>query len=75
MPQTRKQSAIEAWVNTACAFGVSWMAHIWIIAPLVRHYDLDYGGVLEAFAITMFYTALSLIRNYVVRRAFVGMER
>lgn len=72
--QTVRQSAREAWVNTSSAFFLSMFAHYFIVAPVVDYYGLDYGGLLTAFFITLFYTALSLLRNFIVRRLFVRLD-
>ena len=69
--QTPKESAQEAVVNTGSAFVISWMSHFLIIAPLVKFFDADYGGVITAFWITLFYTVLALARNYTIRRIYV----
>lgn len=65
MKQSRLGSAAESAVSTAIGFGVSWAATPFILAAFGYH-----AGVGTAFGITVVYTALSLVRGYVVRRAF-----
>ena len=70
--QTKKESWREAYRNTFAAFIISMMAHWLIVAPVLQ-WNADRGGdnttLVVAFFITCFYTALSLVRNYLIRRA------
>lgn len=71
--QTKKQSGIEALTNTASAFIISATAHKFYVSEKIVEYTADGGdptGWQCALAITMFYTALSLARNYTWRRIF-----
>lgn len=65
MKQSRWGSAAESAVSTAIGFGVSWAATPFILAAFGYQ-----AGVGTAFGITVVYTVLSLVRGYVVRRAF-----
>lgn len=59
--QTRKLSLIEAATNTAVGFVLSFALQSWIFQELSHGFNL---GVTAAF------TVLSLVRGYVLRRAF-----
>lgn len=63
--QTRTASAIETLASTAFGFGVSWAATPFILAWF--GYQTTVGS---SFGITAVYTALSLLRGYIVRRVF-----
>lgn len=63
--QTRLQSGIETVTSTAVGFGISWLATL-IVLPWFGHQP----SVAQGFGITVVFTALSLIRSYVLRRAF-----
>lgn len=70
MSQSRIQSMVEANVSTAIGFCVSWA-----ITPVVLAafgYDVGAGS---ALGITAIYTAVSIVRGYVVRRAFNRIGR
>lgn len=65
MNQTRRQSLVEALVNTAIGFVVSFLCQLWIM-PLV--------GVkvtlAQDLAIISLFTVVSVARQYVIRRWF-----
>ena len=63
--QSRVMSAIEASTNVLIGYLVSVAANI-IILPLFG-YDVT---VADSFAIGLAFTAVSLVRSYVMRRAF-----
>jgi hypothetical protein len=63
--QSRVMSAIEASTNVLIGYLVSVAANI-IILPLFG-YDVT---VADSFAIGLAFTAVSLVRSYVLRRAF-----
>ena len=63
--QSRLMSAIEASTNVLIGYLVSVAANI-IILPLFG-YDVT---VADSFAIGLAFTAVSLVRSYVLRRAF-----
>lgn len=63
--QTKKQSFIEAITNTAVGFGIS-LAATFIIFPLVGVATTPFKNVL----ITVFFTVISILRGYIIRRIF-----
>ena len=65
--QTRRMSAIEAIAGTAIGFFVS-LALTFTVLPLFG-YPVT---ATHAWGITAIYTAASITRSYVVRRAFNG---
>ena len=73
MNQTKKDSLKEAFSNTAAAFILSLLAHKYIVSALTGEY-IESGGVITDWSValftTLFYTALSLGRNYFVRRVW-----
>lgn len=70
MSQKRIHSAAETAASTAIGFCVSWAATPFILAAFGYT-----AGAATAFGITVVYTALSLPRGYVVRRAFNRLQR
>lgn len=74
--QSARESWREAWQNTACAFVLSLLSHRYIIAPNLELW-VDGGGEIgdwiPAALTTIYYTLLSLARNFIVRR--VGNRR
>lgn len=69
MTQTRTMSAVESLAGTALGFAISWAA----TPPILALFGYQ-AGAGTAFGITCVYTALSLARGYVVRRAFVWLH-
>lgn len=69
MTQTRAMSALESAAGTALGFGISWAA----TPPILAMFGYQ-AGAGTAFGITLVYTALSVARGYVVRRAFVWLH-
>ena len=67
--QTRLSSLIEAKVNTAIGFVMSTLAWHYLVPILFPHLapHSDWG---TAFGVTVFFTVLSVVRNYVIRRFF-----
>ena len=63
--QSRLQSLIEAWLNVAIGFGVSLVANL-IVLPLFG-YPVTVG---DAFGIGLVFTAISIVRSYLIRRMF-----
>ena len=63
--QSRMMSAIEASANVAIGYLVSVAANI-LILPLFG-YDVT---VADSFAIGLAFTAVSLVRSYILRRVF-----
>lgn len=65
--QRRSISAVEAITSTAIGFAVSWLLTITVLPAF--GYDVTYSA---ATGITAIYTAASIVRGYIVRRAFNG---
>ena len=63
--QSRRNSAIEAFVNVAIGYLVSVLANI-LILPMFG-YDVTLA---DSFAIGVAFTMVSLLRSYAVRRFF-----
>ena len=67
MSQSRKGSMFEAVANTAAGFGIALASQL-VIFPLYGvHLPLS-----SNLAITVWFTAISLIRSYFLRRIFNG---
>lgn len=63
--QSRRQAIIEAWANILIGFGVNYVINL-LLLPLV-------GAELSAgsnFALGWIYTAVSMLRQYTIRRWF-----
>jgi high-affinity Fe2+/Pb2+ permease len=63
--QTKKQSFIESLTNTFVGFAISFAA-TFLIFPLV---GIQSSGA-KNFVITLFFTVVSILRGYVIRRYF-----
>lgn len=63
--QTKKQSFIEANINTLVGFCASYIALL-LINVL---YDLNLT-LFDSFEITLIFTLISILRNYFIRRFF-----
>lgn len=63
--QTKKQSFIEANINTFVGFSVS-LAIAYFILPLLGFKQ----GIIASLEITIIYTVVSIVRNYMIRRYF-----
>jgi hypothetical protein len=68
--QTRKASAIEAVTNTAIGWTINFTANI-VFLPLLYRPD---HNVRSAFLIGVVFTAISLTRQYILRRYFNGLK-
>jgi hypothetical protein len=68
--QTKLGSLIEAAANIVVGFSVNWGANM-IILP---HYDCRHLTALMAFEMGLWFTIISLIRSYVIRRYFNGLH-
>jgi hypothetical protein len=63
--QTRRQSIIEAWANIAIGFSINYTANL-VLLPLVgARFTLA-----ENFWLGWIYTAISILRQYAIRRWF-----
>lgn len=65
MSQTKKQSLAEAVINTAVGFAIS-LASIFLIFPV---FGIESTAV-KNVGITVYFTAISIARGYVLRRFF-----
>ena len=63
--QTKFHSAIEAFTNVLVGYLVATLA-TWFILPVFGYYVSAY----DAFGISALFTAISIIRSYVLRRIF-----
>jgi hypothetical protein len=68
--QSRLESGIEAFINVATGFGVSWAVWVWVV-PVIW-YDLDPGDPAQAVLLTTVFTVTSLLRSYAWRRFFAN---
>lgn len=66
MAQTKFGSFVEAWANIAVGFGINFGANL-VLLPLL--WDPSYPTH-SAFAIGLCFTAISLIRQFLLRRVF-----
>ena len=63
--QSRRSSIIEAWFNVFIGFSINWLAN-WLILPLIgAHFTAG-----ENFWMGCIYTAISVVRSFVIRRWF-----
>lgn len=69
MSQTKAGSFVEAWANIAVGFSVNWCANM-LILP---HFGFAVTGG-QAFEIGVWFTIVSLVRSYVLRRWFNGLK-
>lgn len=75
MSQSRLQSMLEAASNTFVAFALSMTFHKFLVADWQVEYVQNGGELTDWWAalwITVFYTVLSLLRNYIIRRIWSG---
>ena len=68
--QTKLGSIAESFANIAVGFTVNFTANL-IILPLFGFHGLTAG---KNFVIGVIYTAISLVRSYVLRRYFNGLK-
>lgn len=68
MEQTKRKSALEAFVSTMAGFWASYFFWILVIAPI---YNLPISHSMN-FQITLWFTLLSLVRGYGIRRLFAS---
>jgi hypothetical protein len=67
--QSKRNSAFEAATNVAIGYLVSVLANV-LILP-VFGYNVTIG---DSFAIGLAFTAVSLVRSYLLRRAFNWLD-
>ena len=68
--QSRRESFIEALVGTAIGFCVALVGQVFIMA----YYGIA-STLVQDFGITLFFTGISIIRSYAVRRFFEGRRK
>ena len=68
MTQTRLSSFVEAWINVLIGFGINMIANM-VVLPLFG-FPVSAG---QAFSIGLIFTAISIVRSYVIRRWFNRM--
>lgn len=69
MGQTRTGSLAEAFANIAVGFGINYVANL-LVLPL---FGLAVTPA-DAAGIGVIFTAISLVRSYVLRRYFNGLK-
>lgn len=68
--QSHLGSWLEAWANIAIGFAINWSANL-LILPLFGWHVTP----ASAFNLGLIFTAISLVRSYVLRRVFNGIKR
>jgi hypothetical protein len=68
MTQSRSDSFMEALVNILIGMVISTVANHWVI-PQVLHVSMSLS---QNLVIGVIFTAISLVRSYLLRRAFNG---
>lgn len=66
--QSRMGSFIEAMVNVVIGGSINFVAN-WLILPLLGFHTLS---VASNCLITVIFTAISVVRSYILRRTFNG---
>ncbi len=69
MKQLRWMSLVEAVTNVLVGYGVA-VATQWMVFPLFGLY----ATLQENLVIGLIFTAVSLVRSYLLRRAFEGLR-
>ncbi len=69
MSQSRTGSMVEALANIGIGFGINWCANM-LLFPL---FGFRVTGS-QAFEIGVLFTAISLVRSYILRRFFNGLK-
>lgn len=69
MAQTKLGSFAEAWANIAVGFGINWCANMLVLPLFGFHVTAS-----QAFHIGIVFTAISLVRSYILRRWFNGLK-
>ncbi len=71
MSQTRRGSFVEACTNIFIGFSINYSANL-LILPLFGFKSLTYGS---DFEIGLLYTAISLTRQFALRRMFNRIKK
>ena len=61
--QSRVESFVEAWINTAIGFWISFAANYFILPLFGFNVSLS-----QTFWIGLAFTAISVLRSYIIRR-------
>lgn len=61
--QTRLESFVEAWINVAIGFGINFCANLMILPLFGFAVSLS-----QTFWIGVMFTAISVVRSYIIRR-------
>jgi hypothetical protein len=69
MAQTKLGSIAEAWANIAVGFTINFVANLCIFPIFGMHISPG-----NNFLLGLIYTAISLVRSYVLRRYFNGLK-
>ena len=66
MTQTKKQSVAEVLFGLIFGFTIAWLSWLW---PIPQLFDIHgtYGAIT---GVTIYFTVISFLRNYGVRRLF-----
>ena len=68
--QSKTRSLTESLTNVAVGMGVS-LASQYLIFPLFGIHDMSFG---DHLAITMYFTIISILRSYCLRRWFTRKD-
>lgn len=63
--QTMRDSITETWTNIAIGFGINYVANL-LVLPLAGFHI----GAADAFWVGVIFTAISVLRSFVLRRWF-----
>lgn len=69
MKQSRLGSFVEAWVNILVGFGIAMAANALVLPQFGFHVTAS-----QNFWITVIFTAISLVRSYILRRVFNSLR-
>lgn len=69
--QSKLMSMVESWVNVFVGLTVSMIGNAIILPAVIGHHL----SVRENVILTAFYTALSVVRSYALRRVFNRMKQ
>lgn len=70
MAQTRFGSFVESWANIFVGFTINWTANM-VFLPMFGFTSLTAA---KAFGIGLVFTAISFVRQYILRRWFNGLK-
>ncbi len=71
MAQSKKHSLIESLVNSGTGYLLAMAMNYYLVPMIYTGAKATAGG---AFWLTAIFTALSIVRTYIVRRGFARME-